>query len=111
MPKTLQTVIIVVGVILITIFVAVGGTIMYQYRNVSIDLSPKGWLSDEDRALLKDPKTVNETAFPWLSDEDLKVLKDPQAANKAAFEKLSREAWERSQSQQPHNGWNRGWKK
>jgi hypothetical protein len=94
---------LVVGIILLT-FVAVGGTVCYHYRNVSIDLSPKGWLPDED------PKAANKPAFPWLSDEDLKVLKDPKAANKAAYEKMSRELWERSQSQQPQIDWNQGWK-
>jgi hypothetical protein len=94
----------VVGVILITL-IGAGGTVLYHYRNVSIDLSPKGWLPDED------PKTANKPAFPWLSEEDMKVLRDPKAANKAAFEKMSREAWEHYQSQINQNGSNQGWKK
>jgi hypothetical protein len=99
----------VVGVIFFML-IAVGGTVLYHYRNVSFDLSLQGWLSDEDYKGLNDPKAANKAAFPWLSDEDIKVLKDPNAANKAAYEKMSRELWELSQSQQS-NGWNQGWKK
>jgi hypothetical protein len=78
-----------VGVFLITMIVVVGGTWLYQNRNTAIDLPPQGWVSDEDR----------------------EVLKDPKAANQAAYDKMSREAWERSQSQQPQNSWSRGGKK
>jgi hypothetical protein len=45
----------------------------------------------------------------WLSPEDAKALKDPQAANREAYEKMSREAWQRSQAQQPGRGGRQGW--
>jgi hypothetical protein len=86
MEKTFQTGIMVVGVFLLTMLVAVGGTFLYQNRNASINL-------------------------PTLSDEDEKAIKDPKAANKAAYDKMSREAWENAKKVQPQPGWDRGWKK
>ena len=95
---------VVVGIILLTL-IAAGGTVMYRYRNVSIDLSPNSWLPPDDA------KAANKPSFPWLSEEDLKVLKDPKAANKAAYEKMTREAWEHYQSQINQSGSSQGWKK
>jgi hypothetical protein len=87
--ETLHTVSRAVGVLLITLLVGVGGTLLYHNRNAAIDLLPQSWLSDEDR----------------------EVLKDAKAANQAAYDKMSREAWERTQSQQPQNGWDLGRRK
>jgi hypothetical protein len=87
--KTLQTVSRGVGSLLLAVVVAVVGSALYQNRDTAIDVATKGWLSDEDR----------------------KVLRNPEAANKAAYEKMAREAWEHSQSQQPQGGRIGGWKK
>ena len=73
--KRLHTIPSLVGVFLFAMLIAVG-TKFLCHPNTWIDLLPQGWLSDEDR----------------------KVLKNPEAANKAAFEKMSREAWEHSQA-------------
>jgi hypothetical protein len=89
MEKTLQTVSRGVGGLLLAVLVAVGGSLLYQNRDAAINLATKGWLSDEDR----------------------EVLRNPEAANKVAREKMAREAWEHSQSQQPQSGRFGGWKK
>ncbi|MFL5242788.1 MAG: hypothetical protein ACJ8FY_11825 [Gemmataceae bacterium] len=87
--KTLHNASLAVGIFLVALLVGVGGTVLFQKRNASVDVSPKG----------------------WISDEDMKVLKDPEAANKAAYLKMSKDAWQRSRSQQPQPGWDQGWKK
>jgi hypothetical protein len=100
MNQQTQKILFTAVTVLLVALVGAGGAVVYHYRNVSIDLSPTGWLPDEG------PKAANKPAFPWLSGEDLKVLKDPKAANKAAYEKMSREAWERCQSQLQQGGGN-----
>ncbi len=87
--NTLQTVCLTVGIFLITTVFVGGGMLVYQYRDASIDLSPEA----------------------LLSKDDLKAIKNPQSANKEAWDKMSREAWERSQAQQPKSGSYGGWKK
>src|SRR5581483_9726279 len=120
--------------IVLTMLIGVAGTVLYQSRNSAIDLSSKGWFSNEDLKLLKDPE-ANKAALPWLSDKDMKILRDPKAAYKEALEKLASEKWQpppsqqppidwsktkiinplqagpASPSQQPPSGWNPSWKK
>jgi hypothetical protein len=88
-PKPLHSVGLAVAVFLSAFLVAVGTNVLCHNPNAWLDLLPKAWVSDKDR----------------------EVLKDPAAANKEAYEKMCREAWERSQAQQPQNGWDQGWKK
>jgi hypothetical protein len=87
MEKLLRDASVAVGAVLLMVAVAVG--VYCLSHGTWVDLAPKEWLSEEDKA----------------------ALKDPEAANKAAYEKMSREAWERSKSVQPQPGWDRNWKK
>jgi hypothetical protein len=87
MQKAFGTIGMAAGVFLLTVLLAAGWS--PAARKAVIDYSAKSFLSDEDR----------------------EVLKDPAAANKTAYEKMAREAWQRTPSPLPQNGWDRGWKK
>jgi hypothetical protein len=72
------------GVLILVLLIGLA-TGLHRHPSALIDLLPRGWISDKDRS----------------------VLRDPAAANKTAYETMSREAWQRLQAQQPAGGWAR----
>ena len=103
--KTLRTATMMVGAFLLTMLVVVGGTVLYQNRNASIDLSPSSFLSKEEVEILSDRQGGQSKTFDQLGG---KSWNGPNTD----YEKMSREAWERAQKQrQVQDGGGRGWKK
>jgi hypothetical protein len=85
--KTHNNVPLALGAFVLTVVVGLG--LNSVRRGAWIDLVPKAWLSDKDRA----------------------ALKNPAAATEAAHQEMSRDAWETSNSIQPQPGWDQGWRK
>jgi hypothetical protein len=84
--KTLHNAFLILGAFFLTMFVVMG--IASLRTGAWIDLTPKQWISDEDK----------------------QALKNPEDANKAAYEKMSREVWQNAPAVQPQAGWDQGWK-
>lgn len=105
MEQTLRTVTLTVGAFLLTVLVVAGGTVLYQNRNASIDLSPRSFLSDEEVEILSDRKGAQSKTFDQLGGKTWNGADTD-------YVKQSREAWERAQQQQQmQNGRTRSWKK
>ncbi len=103
--KTLHTVCLALGAFLMTTVFVGGGMLVYQYRDASIDLSPRSFLSKEEVEILSDRQGGQSKTFEQLHG------KVGNGAN-TDYEKMSREVWQRYHEQQKiQDGGDETWKK